>query len=936
MRAVFFVPLENTFRKYTGDMKLKPRAIKLLFASVILLMNLAASAQWLKTSGKKIINESGNEVILRGMGLGGWMLQEPYMMEMSAFASAQWQIKSKIQDLIGPANTEAFYDAWHANHCTKRDIDSLASWGFNSVRLPMHYNLFTLPVEEEPVAGANTWLDKGFNLTDSLIKWCTARHIYVILDLHAAPGGQGKDYAICDGNPAKSSLWENEANKQKTIALWRKLAERYANEPWVGGYDMLNEPNWSFTAGGNQNGCSETSNTPLRQLLISITSAIREADSRHIIIIEGNCWGNNYSGILPAWDNNTVISFHKYWSYNDQNSIQGMLNLRNQYNVPLWMGESGENSNPWFTDAIRLAETNNIGWAWWPLKKINSVVNPFTIMKTPEYQTLLDYWTSGGTKPSAGFAYYTLMQIASNAKPENCIYRKDVIDAMFRQVYDSTTRVFTHHVIPGIVHASDYDLGRNGKAYFDTDIATYQVSTGTYTAWNSGGSYRNDGVDIEVTTDTHPGANGYDVGWTADSEWLQFTAETDSTAAYTVQVRYAGLSGSIIRLTADEVDITGELPVPSSGGYQTWKDFIINNVILYKSTQKLKVIFEKGGINLGFLQFSISGKTSDVPLKPVSAETYRQSESICISFNKTLVDSTVKADGFSCTLNGKTVNIISLAINSQNSAQIILNLGQQIFAGDTVELNYQDGHVRATDNTLLENFSKLPVKINLPAYLQIPGKIEAEAFSFNQGLQLETTTDAGGGQDVGYTNAGDYLDYRIMVSKSGKYNVEVRIACLSDAGTIQIQQLNDNGDVLNSGTVNIPVTGGWQTWSSVNAELSLTEGHSKLRVRILKPEFNMNWYKFTDKSQGTPVISGQEINIFPNPVRDELTIESPNSRGLKKLLIVRNLNGLLIKEMELSPAQESQQIYVGDLPKGFYFLELEISGTIHRSKLIIQ
>ena len=123
------------------------------------------------------------------------------MMEMGGFAGTQWQIKAKIESLIGIPNTEKFYDAWHANHCTRADIDSMAAWGFNSVRLPMHYNLYTLPIEKEPVSGQNTWLVKGFAMTDSLISWCKANHMYVILDLHAAPGGQGKDAAISDADP---------------------------------------------------------------------------------------------------------------------------------------------------------------------------------------------------------------------------------------------------------------------------------------------------------------------------------------------------------------------------------------------------------------------------------------------------------------------------------------------------------------------------------------------------------------------------------------------------------------------------------------------------------------------------------------------------------------------------------------------------------------
>ena len=414
------------------------------------------------------------------------------------------------------------------------------------------------------------------------------------------------------------------------------------------------------------------------------------------------------------------------------------------------MGESGENSNVWFTEAIQLVEKNKIGWAWWPLKKINSVVNPLTIIKTPAYQTLLDYWTNGGTAPSAGFATYTLMQMASNARIEYCTYHKDVIDAMFRQVVDSTTRPFASHVVPGVIHAPEYDLGRNGKAYFDTDIATYQVSTGTYTAWNSGWAYRNDGVDIETTTDTHPNSDGFDVGWTADTEWLQYTTKVDSTAAYKVQVRYAAAaSGSKIKLKSDEVDITPEIPMPSSGGNQSWNFLTINDVILYKGSRKLRVVFEKGGLNLGFLEFSLSKKLIDLPLNPVTAETYQQSEQIYISFNKMLIDSTVSITGFSFTVNGHPATISTFSLSNSNAFQIVAGLGQQIIDGDTILLNYAGGQVKATDGTSLHDFSNFPVKNNLPARLPVPGKIEAEAFSVNQGLSVETCSDVGGGQDVG-------------------------------------------------------------------------------------------------------------------------------------------------------------------------------------------
>lgn len=925
-------PGNRTFSR--APLAVVQRLVRGLLGITLVLIGLTSQGQWLKTSGKKIVDQNGTEVILRGMGLGGWMLQEPYMMEMSGIAVAQWQIKSKIRDLIGPDQTDAFYDAWHASHCTRKDIDSMASWGFNSVRLPMHYNLFTLPIEEEPVQGVNTWLEKGFVMTDSLIRWCADHHMYVILDLHAAPAGQGKDYAICDGNPALSSLWESEANKQKTIALWRKLAERYANEPWVGGYDLINEPNWSFTAGGNQNGCTENSNAPLRQLYVAITNAIRQVDTRHLIIIEGNCWGNNYNGIFPTWDPNTVASFHKYWSYNDQNSIQGILNIRSQNNVPIWLGESGENSNVWFTDAISLVEKNGIGWAWWPLKKINSVVDPLMIVKTAGYQTLLDYWKNGGTKPTAQFAYYTLMQMATNANIEFCTYQKDVIDAMFRQVYDSTTRPFKAHRIPGVVATTNFDLGRLEKAYSDSDVADYHVSTGTYTDWNSGGRYRNDAVDIATSKDAHNLSNGFYVGWTKDNEWMQYTAPVDSTAAYRIQLRYAGPSGSAIRLSANGADLTKVVTVPSSGSYTTWADLFIEDVILYKGVNKLRLNFGKGGVNTGFLNFEISKPVKEIPFRSVSAETYQNSECICLSLNKRVTPSAAGAPGFACTVNGTPVTITNLRPNETNSMQLIFEIDRKIYYRDTILVSYNGSNVMATDSTMLEPFSGLPVKNNLPVYLAIPGKIEAEDFSFNQGLQAETCTDIGGGKDMGYTNAGDYLDYQIDVFKAGLYGVEVRIACNSSAGIIQFQQLDLQGNLLNVASVNVPVTGGWQTWRTVLAEMNLTEGISKLRMKIIQPEFNINWYRFTVKTQGMADPAGVTLEVYPNPVRDELTLLTPKPGGGTSALRFLDLRGSVIKEMMFVATGTTQTFDVSDLPTGFYILEMVDSGSRLHRKII--
>ena len=379
----------------------------------------AASPGFLKTEGRHIVNGQGEFVLLRGIGLGGWMLQEPYMLKLSGVAPAQYDIRNRITALTGEERCEAFYDAWLANMVTRRDIDSLKAWGFNSVRLAMHYNLFTPPVQEEPVAGEFTWLERGFVMTDSLLSWCAANEIYLILDLHAAPGGQGNDIPIADVDITKPKLWESELNRKKTVELWRRLALRYRDEPWVGGYDLINETNYPLAG-----------NKALYDLFIEITRVIREVDANHIIFIEGNHFATDFEGLTPPWDENMVYSFHKYWNPTTVETIQKYLNIRHAHNVPLWMGESGENNNEWYRSAVALFEADSIGWAWWTLKKLDSESGIMSVSVPAGYQEIIDYWKGTGPAPSPDAAHEALMELAENVRIENCRVNYGVLEAL--------------------------------------------------------------------------------------------------------------------------------------------------------------------------------------------------------------------------------------------------------------------------------------------------------------------------------------------------------------------------------------------------------------------------------------------------------------------------------------------------------------------------
>ncbi len=559
--------------------------------SLLTFFSFQLSAQgFLRVNGTKIENDTNKDFILRGMGFGGWMLQEGYMFHLG-FLGQQYKIRQKITDLIGKKQADIFYAKWLKYHTQKTDIDSMASWGFNSIRLPMHYGLFTLPVKDEPVAGKNTWLPTGFKMVDELLSWCKQNHIYLILDLHAAPGGEGNDLPIADRHPDEPSLWESKANQDKTVALWQKLAERYRNEQWIGGYDILNETNWGFDDPKDPHGLHEQKNVALRNFFIRVTKAIRQVDKRHIIYLEGNGFANNYNGMFPFWDNNLVLSFHKYGNFNNKESIQKFLDYRNQYKVPLWLGESGENSNTWFTNCIRLVEDNDIGWSWWQLKKMG-INEPLEIKEPKDYDMFVEYCKDSlQLDPAKG--RQILNDLLSNIQIQNNIWHKDVTDAMFRQIHSTATLPLKPNIITAntTIKAVDYDLGRNGFAYNDMDTARYQYTPGVNTQGNRGRTYRNDGVDIKNDENKEPYVFSIE-----DGEWLLFTTYVEQAGSYNLVFNTSGSDG-IIDVYDNNKLLAGNIVVAASGDDNDFVPSKPVTVHLNKGVNKIKVFFMQGGFN---------------------------------------------------------------------------------------------------------------------------------------------------------------------------------------------------------------------------------------------------------------------------------------------------------------------------------------------------
>ncbi len=579
---------------------------------LLLFINTATPA-FFKVQGKQIVDSTGTPVLFRGIGLGGWLVPEGYMLHIPGYGSPSY-IDSLIQDLIGSDNRDQFYELYQTHYVAEDDIDQIAQWGFNSIRIPFHYRLFYDEAIEQ-------FKQDGFALVDQFLTWCKKNNLFVVLDMHCAPGGQNKDN-ISDSDGVEARLWTQKENQDLTIKIWKEIARRYADETQIIGYDLLNEPVLP----------TDSSNIILRNFYIQLTDTIRLVDLNHILFIEGNWYATDFSELTPPFDSNMVYSFHKYWSETTIASIRYLLDIRDQFNVPLWMGESGENSNVWYTQMVQLYEQNNIGWCWWTHKKIETITSPFSSPMTDEYDDIISYWRGEINRPTLDFARSALFGMAQNLHIDSCYYRPGVVKSLFDPDFSSQSKPYKQLSIPGVINAVEYDFGSQAVGYSDSDFRNVSGLGGS--TWNQGWQLRNDGVDIEESND--PLGYPYHVGWISQNEWLKYTVEIEFTGIYQVDFRVASnsLDDGIIRLYLDNELVSPDLYISRTGGWRSWKTFTLDSVFLSAGNHQLYVSFPIGGFNLNRLEFSLS--STDIEKNyPVKTSNYKLQQNYPNPFNPT-------------------------------------------------------------------------------------------------------------------------------------------------------------------------------------------------------------------------------------------------------------------------------------------------------------
>lgn len=378
----------------------------------------------LRTDGQRIVDGKGKEILLKGWGLGNWLLQEGYMWKAgSPRFDRPARIEKVIEELTGETYARQFWQAYRENYVTREDIRYMAQLGYNSVRIPFNWRLF---LEEEP---GLVWKEEGFLLLDRCLEWCEQEGLYAFLDLHGAPGGQ-TGANIDDSRDNVPRLFIDEDSWEKALGLWRRMAERYEGREVVGGYDLLNEP---IVPPDTGNGDFDYLIPKLKQFYEEAIALIREVDTGHMLSLEGPHWATDVQIFDRKYDDNMVLHFHRYAEMPSVKCLQKFVDAADRLQVPLWMGETGENVNEWYAALYPLAEKKNIGYNLWPWKKMDCTNSPCSIKAPEGWELILDY-INRGPHPGYRKAQEILDEYLENIRLENCVLHPEVTRHVMRQI----------------------------------------------------------------------------------------------------------------------------------------------------------------------------------------------------------------------------------------------------------------------------------------------------------------------------------------------------------------------------------------------------------------------------------------------------------------------------------------------------------------------
>lgn len=382
------------------------------------------TGRFITIDGPDLLKPDGSKLFIKGTNLGNWLNPEGYMFKFNKANSARF-IDEMFCQLVGPDFTAEFWQAFKDNYITRSDIQFIKHTGSNTVRLPFHYKLFT----DEDYMGLTVAQD-GFARIDSVVKWCREADLYLILDMHDAPGGQTGDNI--DDSYGYPWLFESEKSQQLYCDIWRNIADYYKNEPVILGYELFNEPIAPYFDNVDE------LNGKLEDIYKMGVAAIREVDNNHIILLGGSQWNGNFEPLTDStFDHNIMYTCHRYGGEPTKEAIMNFISFRDKVNLPMYMGEIGHNTNEWMARFCQTMEENNIGWTFWPYKKAEG--SCFAGITLPEgWDAIIQfseaprstYKEIRDARPNQAESRKAMMDFVRASRIEHCVVQTEYIEAL--------------------------------------------------------------------------------------------------------------------------------------------------------------------------------------------------------------------------------------------------------------------------------------------------------------------------------------------------------------------------------------------------------------------------------------------------------------------------------------------------------------------------
>lgn len=312
------------------------------------------TGKFVVVKGTQLYQADGSSFTIKGVNLNHWLTPESYMFGLKNISVTETD--KAFRQMLGDEYMNSWWKRFMENYFTLDDFLYLNSIGANTVRMPLTYKMFN-----DTFYLCDNSPEMGFEFIDRVVSWCKEAGLYLILDMHVAPGGQSGAPHI-DDSDGYPKLFESEENMEEFCRIWKKIATRYADEPIILGYELLNEPIKKEY---------ERLYTYLQPTFEKAAAAIREVDKNHILIIGG---ANFYDDFTPltnlAFDSKILMTRHRYGS----TVVKGDAELRDKYGLPIFIGEFGHwnGGTDMTAQIVSNMKSSGIGYTYWPFKKMDN------------------------------------------------------------------------------------------------------------------------------------------------------------------------------------------------------------------------------------------------------------------------------------------------------------------------------------------------------------------------------------------------------------------------------------------------------------------------------------------------------------------------------------------------------------------------------------